>query len=356
MRTPGKKTPIPLHGALPFAITPRNQAAETSSSLGNDCPHGGARVVCADIFPPSLNDMNATDSLLAGIEAGGTKFVCAVAKTPVDLLMETRFPTGAPQETIERAAPFSREAAARYGSIHAMGIGSFGPADIDPGSPGYGGILTTPKEGWAGFNIVTALRQGLNRPIPIAFETDVNAAAVGEAEFGGEKRHRNLGYITVGTGIGGGVLVHGAPLHGRMHPEIGHMIMPNLDAGFGKDTNVCPFHSSCLEGRASGPAIAARWEKPGSELPEDHPAWDLEAKYLAHGAINLTAAWAPDLIVIGGGVSQQAGLIERVRREFAALAGNYWSLPPLDSYLRTLAWVSGRDLSRSRWRGAFCDT
>lgn len=281
--------------------------------------------------------MNSTNNLLAGIEAGGTKFVCAVAESPDELLMETRFPTGSSEEAIAQSVEFFREAAARFGPIRAMGIGSFGPADIDPRSPGYGGILTTPKEGWAGFNMANALRQGLNEPIPIAFETDVNAAAVGEAEFGEGKHHRHLCYVTVGTGIGGGVLVDGSPLHGRMHPEIGHMIMPNLDAEYGKDTNVCPFHSSCLEGRASGPAISTRWETSGDELPPDHPAWELEAKYLAHGAINLTAAWAPDLIVIGGGVSQQQGLIERVRDEFEALAGNYWSLPPLDSYLRTPA-------------------
>ncbi len=281
--------------------------------------------------------MNTSTPLLAGIEAGGTKYVCAVAEVPEEPLMETRFPTGPPEETMARAITFFREAMEKYGPIRAMGIGTFGPADIDPRSPGYGGILTTPKEAWSGFNLVNALRAGLDQPIPIAFDTDVNAAAIGEAEVGAGRHHRNLCYITVGTGIGGGFLDDRAPLHGRMHPEIGHMIVPDFDAGFDRDTNVCPFHSSCLEGRACGPAIEARWGTPGSELPEDHPAWDLEAKYLAAGAVNLTAAWSPDLILIGGGVLQQYGLIDRIRREFEKMAGNYWALPPLDLYLQTPA-------------------
>ncbi len=279
--------------------------------------------------------MDTTSPLLAGIEAGGTKYVCAVAEIPAEPLMEARFPTTSPEETIKRAIDFFREAMEKYGPIRAMGIGTFGPADINPRSPGYGGILTTPKQGWAGFDLVNRIRAGLDEPVPIAFETDVNAAAIGEAEAGAGKHHRNLCYITVGTGIGGGFLHDGVPLHGRMHPEIGHMSMPDLDADFGKATNVCPFHASCLEGRASGPAIEERWGAAGSELPDDHPAWELEARYLAHGALNLTAAWSPDIILIGGGVLGKRGLIDRVRREFETLAGAYWSLPPLDLYLRT---------------------
>lgn len=281
--------------------------------------------------------MESNQPLLAGIEAGGTKYVCAVAETPEEPLMETRFPTGSPEETVAQTIAFFREAMENYGPIRAMGIGTFGPADINPRSPGYGGILTTPKEGWAGFNLVNAIREGLDEPVPIAFETDVNAAAIGEAEFGAGKHLRNLCYVTVGTGIGGGFLHDGVPLHGRMHPEIGHMTMPDFDAEFGKNTNVCPFHPSCLEGRACGPAIEARWGAPGDTLGEDHPAWTLEARYLAQGAINLTAAWSPDAILIGGGVLQQYGLIDRIRSEFETLAGGYWSLPPLELYLQTPA-------------------
>jgi len=214
-------------------------------------------------------------------------------------------------------------------------LGTFGPADVDPRSPGYGSILTTPKESWAGFNVVNALREALADPVPIAFDTDVNAAAIGEATFGAAIHHRHVAYVTVGTGIGGGFLLDGVPIHGRMHTEVGHLVMPDLEGDLDKSINVCPFHSSCLEGRASGPALEARWGQPGKDLAPDHPAWELEARYLAHGAIDLTAAWSPEVIILGGGVMQQPGLIDRVRSAFESLAGGYWSLPPLELYLRT---------------------
>ncbi len=286
-----------------------------------------------------MSESNETEipPLLAGIEAGGTKYVCAVAHDPAEPLLETRFPTETPEETIKNAAAFFLQAQEKYGSIQTMGIGTFGPANIQPRSPGYGSILTTPKQGWEGFNVVNAIREAIGHPIPVAFETDVNAAAIGEAEYGAGRHHRFISYITIGTGIGGGFLNDGQPLHGRMHPEIGHMLVPDFDQEFDKATNVCPFHSSCLEGRACGPAVEARWGQPGQELPEDHPAWRLQAKYLAAAAVNLTSAWSPELILIGGGVSQQAGLIDRIRHEFEVQAGGYWDLPPLDLYLRTPA-------------------
>ena len=273
--------------------------------------------------------------LLAAIEAGGTKYVCAVAHDPAQPLVETRFPTGEPGATIDRAIGFFREAAASHGPLAALGIGTFGPADIDPRSPGFGSILTTPKLGWEGFNVVAALRSGLGAALPVAFDTDVNAAAAGEAGFGAGRGHRHVCYLTVGTGIGGGVIHDGVPLHGRLHPEVGHLLVPDLDPDPGAATSACPFHRACLEGRASGPAIARRWGKPATDLPPDHPAWDLEAKYLAAAALDLTAAWSPDVIILGGGVMQQPGLIERIRREFPPLAGGYWATPPLASYLVT---------------------
>lgn len=278
--------------------------------------------------------MEPLPPLLAGIEAGGTKYVCSVAIDPREPLAETRFPTTTPAETLARAADFFREASAAHGSIAAMGIGTFGPAGIDPESPDFGSILTTPKEGWAGFGVVPAIRRHLGTGFPIGFENDVNVAVLAEATYGAARGKRHPAYVTIGTGIGGGFLSDGTLLHGRMHPEIGHLIVPDLDAAFGKAVNVCPFHESCLEGRASGPAIEARWGIPGHELPADHPAWELEAKYLALGCLDLTAAWSPDLIILGGGVSQKPGLIERVRREFTRLAGNYWSLPDPADYLR----------------------
>jgi fructokinase len=271
--------------------------------------------------------------LLAGIEAGGTKYVCAVAHEPDELLREVRFPTTNPEETIARAIEFFREVVDELGPIRAMGVGTFGPADVNPCSPGYGGILTTPKEGWAGFNVVNALRQGIGDPVPVAIDTDVNAAAIGEAEFGAGRNCRTICYVTVGTGIGGGLLIEGHPLHGRMHPEIGHITVPDFDEP-GEAVSACPFHGRCLEGRASGPAIEKRWNQPADELPDDHPAWDLESSYLAAGAVSLTAAWSPDVIILGGGVMQKPGLIEKCRLELEVQAGHYWTLPPLDHYLR----------------------
>ena len=272
--------------------------------------------------------------LLAGIEAGGTKSVCAVAHDPEKPLREVRFPTTSPEDTLGRAIAFFREATEEFGSIRAMGVGTFGPANVDPRSPGYGGILTTPKEGWEGFNLVTSLRDGIGEPVPIAIDTDVNAAAVGESEFGAGLNCRTICYVTVGTGIGGGLLVEGQPLHGRMHPEIGHIVVPDFDEP-GRAVSNCPFHDACLEGRASGPAIEKRWGQPATGLPADHPAWDLEARYLAAGAVTLTASWSPDIIILGGGVLRNDGLIGRVRREFQSLAGEYWTLPPLENYLCT---------------------
>ncbi|MBP6602547.1 MAG: ROK family protein [Verrucomicrobiales bacterium] len=273
--------------------------------------------------------------LLGGIEAGGTKYVCAVAGDPATPLREKRFPTRDPESTIQEAVAFFREATEEYGVIRSIGIGTFGPADLNPRSPGYGSILTTPKEGWSGFNIVNEIRKGLDLPIPIAFETDVNAAIIGEAEYGAAKNCSNVAYVTVGTGIGGAFLHNGTIIHGRMHPEIGHLLVPDLDSEYGKNTNVCPFHASCLEGRASGPSIEARWGMPGHEIPDDHPAWELQAKYLAYGCLDLTAAWSPDIIILGGGVAQKSGLLDRIRHEFEILAGGYWSLPPLNLYLQT---------------------
>jgi len=273
--------------------------------------------------------------LLGAIEAGGTKFVCAVGAAPDQILEQATFATQDPETTMRNVVGFFQEAQQRHGQIDAMGIGTFGPADIHVKSPGYGSILRTPKEHWEGANIVNMLLDGLGRRMPVAFDTDVNAAAIGESEYGAARQYRNLAYVTIGTGIGGGVLIDGKPLHGRMHPEIGHLSVPDLEHTVGKDTNVCPFHCSCWEGRASGTAIRARWGVAGSDLGADHPAWELEAQYLAHGAVALTATLSPDLIIFGGGVSQQPGLMERVRGHFEKLAGGYWALPPLDVYLQT---------------------
>lgn len=272
--------------------------------------------------------------LLAAIEAGGTKYVCAVATDPGSPLLESRFPTGDPSSTVAAAAAFFREAADRFGPIASLGIGTFGPARVDPAAGDFGTILATPKPGWSGYPLVPELKKALGADLPVAFETDVNAAALGEAHLGAGQGIRHLAYVTVGTGIGGGLITGGRLLHGILHPEIGHLVVPDLDADFGKNTCVCPFHPSCLEGRASGPAIAARWGVPGQDLDPGHPAWELEARYLAIACLQLTAAWSPGRILLGGGVPQKPGLIEKVRSEFAVLNGGYWELPPLEEYLQ----------------------
>lgn len=287
--------------------------------------------------------MSQLPPLLAAIEAGGTKYVCAVADDPSKpeaIYAETRFPTREPVDTLAEAVSYFKKASTDLDRpIAAMGIGTFGPAELDTSSDVYGSILKTPKEHWSGFNIVSALRDGLGNDFPILYETDVNAAAVGEAEYGAAVGIKHVAYVTVGTGIGAGFLENGTPIHGRMHTEVGHFIVPNLDHEYEgvNNVNVCPFHECCLEGRASGTAIKAHWDKPGHELPEDHPAWDLEARYLALGAVNMTAAWSPDTIIYGGGVFQHPRLINMVREHFETLAGDYWSLPDIERYIQTPA-------------------
>jgi fructokinase len=274
--------------------------------------------------------------LLGAIEAGGTKYVCAVAHSPTEILRESRFPTGDdPAEAVTQALAFFAEATKTYGKLASLGIGTFGPAALDPASPNYGSILTTPKPGWSGFPLLSELRKSLGDVLPIAFETDVNAAVIGESRHGAGQGVRHVAYITIGTGIGAAYLHDGTLLKGRMHPEVGHIMVPDYDRAYGKNTQGCGFHESCFEGRASGPAIQARWDVPGSDLPNDHVAWDLQARYLAAGCVTLTATWSPDLILLGGGVAQNPVLIQKVRQEFSRLAGVYWNLPPVEQYLQT---------------------
>jgi len=282
-----------------------------------------------------MSSPSAEPPLLAAIEAGGTKYVCAVGYTPDKPIAEVRFPTRDPEDTLAEAISFFRAQSSELGPIHAIGIGTFGPAVIDPASPDYGRILTTPKVAWKGFNVISAIRSALGTELPLNFDTDVNAAVLSEARYGSAKGKKNVAYITIGTGIGAACLHDGKLLHGRLHPEVGHIIVPDYDSAYGKDTNRCDFHDSCFEGRAAGPAIEARWGIPGHELPDDHQAWDLQASYLATGCVTLTAAWSPDIIIIGGGVSQKPHLLAKVRKEFEKQAGGYWSLPPLEDYLTT---------------------
>ncbi len=271
--------------------------------------------------------------LYGGIEAGGTKFVCALAGGPDDVRAETSFPTTTPGETIERAVRFFRDAAGD-GEVRSVGIASFGPLDLNPRSPTFGFITTTPKAGWAQVDIAGLVGRGLH--VPVHIDTDVNGAALAESLWGAGQGRDPLIYITVGTGIGGGLLCKAAPVHGLQHPEIGHMYLPH-DRGADPYQGACPYHGDCLEGLASGTAMAGRWKQPAETLPPDHPAWDLEARYLGLALSNLTCTVAPQAIVLGGGVLGQQHLLDRVRRETERALNGYivspWLKPGLTDYI-----------------------
>ena len=247
--------------------------------------------------------------MLGGIEAGGTKFVCGVGTGPGDL-QTIHIPTTSPDATIAAAVEFLGKHAPR-----AAGIASFGPVDLATGH-----ITSTPKAGWRNFDLAGAIRHALG--VPVAFDTDVNGAALGEARWGAARGVSDFIYLTVGTGIGGGAMVNGRLLHGLAHPEMGHIRIPH-DAVRDPFPGVCPFHGDCLEGLASGPAIEARWGKPAPELPPDHPAWLLEARYLALALANWMYTLSPKLILIGGGVAEQSQLFALVRKELAGIFNGY---------------------------------
>lgn len=270
--------------------------------------------------------------LYGGIEAGGTKFVCAVGSGPAALLAETRFATTTPAETLAQAIAFFEAQQARFGPLAAVGIGSFGPVDPNPASPTFGCITTTPKPGWTQADIVGPVRRALG--VPVGFDTDVNSAALGEGRWGAARGLDTFIYLTIGTGIGGGALVGGRPLHGLIHPEMGHMRLPHdwQDDPF---PGACPYHGDCWEGLASGPALERRWGRPGADLPPEHPAWALEALYLAHGLANLICAFSPQRLVLGGGVMSQPRLIPRVRAEVPRLLNGYVQSPALQNEIDT---------------------
>ena len=265
--------------------------------------------------------------MFGAIEAGGTKFVCAVGCDPADLEI-VQLPTTLPQVTTAQAIDFLR--ASSGGSLQAVGIGSFGPVDLSRSSPTFGHITSTPKLSWQNFDIVGTVRAAFN--VPIGFDTDVNAAALGEARWGAAKSISDFVYLTVGTGIGGGVMVKGQVLHGLLHPEMGHIRIPH-DCQRDPYPGRCPFHGDCLEGLASGPAIQERWGTPAPELPMDHPAWKLEAHYLALGLANWVCTLSPKRIVLGGGVMQKQWLFPLIRSELVRLLNGYVQCPELTKNL-----------------------
>ncbi|MET0285982.1 MAG: ROK family protein [Polyangiales bacterium] len=241
-------------------------------------------------------------TLIGAIELGGTKALCAVGSS-ARAVIETRIPTTTPAQTLSAIetffAPYRHE-------LVSLGIASFGPLELNAG-PTFGSLLRTPKAGWEGTPLASRLSQYLS--VPVRIDTDVNAAALAEQRLGAGRGADTCVYITVGTGLGVGVSIQGKPLHGLLHPELGHLPAPAWDEFEG----VCPFHGRCLEGVASGPAIQARSGQPPDRLGTADPIWDLEARYLAHLLVVCVLAYAPQRIVLGGGVFERAGLLERVR-------------------------------------------
>lgn len=259
-------------------------------------------------------------SLLGAIEGGGTKFVCGIGTPDGQILERISFPTTTPEETMGRAAAFfeSKE-------IHAIGIGTFGPIDVNLKSESYGCITNTPKPYWSGFNVVNYLKRHFE--VPVGFDTDVNAAALGEAIWGAAKGLNSCLYMTVGTGIGAGAFIEGQLVHGLTHPEMGHTIVRRHP----DDTyeGGCPFHKDCLEGLASGPAIENRWKMKAFDLEAAHFAWELEAFYLAQALLNFILILSPEKIIIGGGVTKQTQLFPLIQRQLDLLLNGYIQHPAL---------------------------
>ncbi|MBC7249528.1 MAG: ROK family protein [Anaerolineae bacterium] len=264
-------------------------------------------------------------SLWGGIEAGGTKFVCAVGTGPDDLRAEVRFSTTTPQETLDRAIRFFQEQQGEE-PLAAVGIASFGPLDPNPDSPTFGYITTTPKPGWAHTDVAGPIRRALG--VPVGFDTDVNAAALAEYRWGAARGLDTFIYLTVGTGIGGGGMVNGQLVHGLIHPEMGHIRIPH-DWQRDPYAGSCPYHGDCFEGLAAGPALEGRWGRRGETLPADHPAWQLEAEYLALGLVNFICTLSPQRIVIGGGVMQRPHLLPLVHRRVRELLNGYLQVPSI---------------------------
>lgn len=263
---------------------------------------------------------NNNSTLLGGVEAGGTKFNCVIANRHAEIKASATFMTGSPDETLPKVRQFFIDEQKKHGPLAALGIASFGPVELNQKSHYYGYILSTPKESWSYTNMVGYFSDALD--IPVGFETDVNGSALGESVYGAAKGLQNFVYVTVGTGIGAGIVNRGHLIQGLGHPEIGHMLIPQ-DTNLDSFPGCCPFHGSCLEGLASGTAMNRRWKTPASILADDHPAWDLEAQYLAAMCVNITHLYAPEKIILGGGVMNKARLFPLIQKRFLTLMNGY---------------------------------
>lgn len=265
------------------------------------------------------------------IEAGGTKFVLGVIADKDSILSTQVIPTRAPEDTLHAALAYFTEAAGRLGAFTAFGIASFGPLALDRSSPNWGHVTATPKPGWNNADLAGPFAVAFH--CPIGFDTDVNGAALAEHLWGAAAGADVAIYVTVGTGIGGGAVIEGRPVHGLQHPEMGHML-PRRHPADRAFAGSCPFHGDCLEGLASGTAIRARWGCSLSDLPADHAGHEIVAHYLAQLVIAQQAMLSPRRIILGGGVMATMGLIERVRAETIRLSGGYFALEPIDRLIQ----------------------
>lgn len=258
-----------------------------------------------------------TEKLFGGIEGGGTKFNCAMGNGPEHIIAEARFATTTPAETIEQIVDFF---APHLNQLQSIGLGSFGPFDVDPASPTYGYITTTPKPGWGNTNILGILQEKI--ALPIVVDTDVAVAALGEATWGASKNDSHSLYLTIGTGIGGGYIINGEPLRGLTSLEMGHIRIPH-DPKLDVFQGACPYHGDCLEGLAAGPSILARFGQPAETLADDHPYWEVEAGYIAHALVNFILSLSPQRIILGGGVMQKHLMFPLVRKKTQELLNGY---------------------------------
>ena len=269
--------------------------------------------------------------LYGGIEAGGTKFVCAVGDGPDNIVDEVRFPTTTPAETIQQAIDFF---APHTHQLRGIGLGSFGPFDVNPASHTYGFITTTPKPHWANTNILGMLQEELH--VPFAVEMDVVVAGLGEAAWGGSRTDRCSLYLTIGTGIGGGFILNGKPYRGLVPLEMGHIRLPR-DPKRDPFPGSCPYHGDCFEGLAAGPAIQARFDQRGETIADDDPFWAIEAEYIAYALTNYILTLAPERIIIGGGIMQRGFMFPSVRKKTLELLNGYISheaiLKHMDEYI-----------------------
>lgn len=262
--------------------------------------------------------------MYGAIEAGGTKFVCAISDENFEIKERVSIPTTTPEETLSHVFEFFDQF-----KLDSIGIGSFGPIDVNKKSATYGYVTTTPKVAWTNFDFLGAVKKRYE--IPVGWTTDVNAAALGELKKGAAIGLDSCVYLTVGTGIGGGAVVNGKLLAGYGHPEMGHMLVRlHPDESYG---GFCPYHGNCLEGIAAGPAIEGRYGVKGHELADKIEVWQMEAYYLAQALMNYTLILSPERIVLGGGVMKQNQLYTLVREELKKLMAGYVAVPPLEEYI-----------------------